>query len=185
MNLILEEISKKNAKVFKTFFDKNYTNLVVYANGFLFDKNASEDLVQEVFIYIWENAENIKIHSSLKSYIYTAVRNRCFNYLKSIKITDSLELLELNVNLITENVFNSVSEDNKEIVYHQVLKIIDSLPKRMKQIVTLRFLNNYKYSQISEELNISVNTVKTQLKRAKIKIIDSLSVLLVLLQLNQ
>ena len=57
MNLILEEISKRNRKVFKIFFNKHYKNFVIYADGYLFDKPASEDVVQEVYIYIWEKTK--------------------------------------------------------------------------------------------------------------------------------
>ncbi len=185
MNLILIEIRNKNEKVFKNFFNKHYADLVSYANKYLFDKDSSEDIVQEIFIYIWENAENLNIQSSLKGYMYSMVRNKCLNFLKSIKITDSFELLEFNINLITEHVFNSSSEDEKKIVYHQILKIIDTLPEKMQQVVRLKFLHNYKYSEIAAELNISINTVKTQLKRAKFKITKSITTILILLQINQ
>ena len=185
MNLILEEIRKKNEIVFKNFFDKHYEELVVYANGYLFDKDSSEDIVQEIFIYIWEHANKLNIATSLKGYLYAMVRNRCFNYLKSIKVTDSFELLDFNINLITEHVFNSTSDEDKTIVYHQILKIVDTLPEKMQQIVKLKFLHNYKYSEIAKELGISVNTVKTQLKRAKSKITEMVTVILVLLQINQ
>ncbi|MDO6515998.1 RNA polymerase sigma factor [Zobellia uliginosa] len=185
MNLILEEIRKKNEKVFKNFFDKHYEEFVVYANGYLFDKDSSEDIVQEIFIYIWEHANTLNIETSLKGYIYAMVRNKCFNYLKSIKITDNLELLDFNINLITEHVFNSTSEEDKAIVYHQILRIVDTLPEKMQQIVKLKFLHNYKYAEIANELGISINTVKTQLKRAKSKITEMVTVLLMLLQLNQ
>jgi len=185
MNLILKEIRNKNEKVFKNFFNKHYAELVTYANSYLFDKDSSEDIVQEVFIYIWENADTLNIKSSLKGYMYSMVRNKCLNFLKSIKITDSFELLEFNINLITEHVFNSNSEDEKKIVYHQILKIIDTLPEKMQQVVRLKFLHNYKYSEIATELNISINTVKTQLKRAKFKITESITAILILLQINQ
>ncbi|WP_405291776.1 RNA polymerase sigma factor [Algibacter sp. Ld11] len=185
MNLILEEIRKKNEIVFKNFFDKHYKELVVYANGFLFDIDASEDIAQEIFIYIWEHANKLNIETSLKGYLYTMVRNRCFNYLKSIKITDNFELLDFNINLITEHVFNSTSDEDKTIVYHQILKIVDTLPEKMQQVVKLKFLHNYKYSEIAKELGISVNTVKTQLKRAKLKITEMVTVILVLLEINQ
>jgi len=185
MNLILEEIAKKNEIVFKNFFDKHYKELVLSANGYLFDKDSSEDIVQEIFIYIWEHAGKLNIETSLKGYLYTMVRNRCFNYLKSIKITDNFELLDFNINLITEHVFNSTSDEGKTIVYHQILKIVDTLPEKMQQIVKLKFLHNYKYSEIAKELGISVNTVKTQLKRAKSKITEMVTVILVLLQINQ
>tara|TARA_B100000809_G_scaffold175093_1_gene172391 strand:+ start:1460 stop:2014 length:555 start_codon:yes stop_codon:yes gene_type:complete len=184
MNLILSEISKKNRKVFKTFFNQHYKNLVVYANGYLFDKQASEDVVQEVYIYIWENADRIDIKSSLKNYLYVMVRNRCLNYLKSIKITDSYDHLDLNISSIAEHVFESTSEEDKQIVYHQVLKVVDSLPDKMQQIVKLKYLHHYKYAEIAAELGVSLNTVKTQLKRAKVKISEAVTVIALLLQLQ-
>jgi len=184
MNLIIEEIRKGNRKVFKNFFDKNYENLVIYANSYLFDKDASEDIVQEVFIYIWEHSNKLKIKTSLKGYLYSMVRNSCLNFLKSIKITDNYAYLEFNINLIAEHVFDSTSDDDKKIVYHQVLKIVDTLPERMQQIVRLKFLHNRKYIEIAEELDISVNTVKTQLKRAKVKIIEMVTSIIILLQIQ-
>jgi RNA polymerase sigma-70 factor (family 1) len=184
MNLILNEISKQNRKVFKTFFNQHYKNLVVYANGYLFDKHASEDVVQEVYIYIWENADRMNIKSSLKNYLYVMVRNKCFNYLKSIKITDSYDYLDLNISSITEQVFDSASEDDKQIVFHQILKIVDSLPDKMQQIVRLKYLHHYKYAEIAAELGVSINTVKTQLKRAKVKISDAVTIIVLLLQMQ-
>ncbi|GAA4298739.1 RNA polymerase sigma-70 factor [Aestuariibaculum suncheonense] len=185
MNLVLKEISKKNEKVFKTFFDSHYNGLVAYANGFLFDTESSEDLVQEVFIYIWENASKLNIVTSLKSYLYAMVRNRCYNYLKSIKVTDKYKVLEFNINLITDHVLDAAPEEEKMIVYHQILKIIDTLPEKMQQVVRLKFIENYSYQEIADELNVSLNTVKTQLKRAKSKITEMISLVLVLLEIKQ
>ncbi|MCK0156342.1 RNA polymerase sigma-70 factor [Cellulophaga sp. F20128] len=185
MNLILEEISKKNEKIFKIFFDKHYEELVVYANGYLFDKDSSKDIVQEIFIYLWENADNLKIEKSLKGYLRIMVRNRCLNYLKSIKITDNLEFLDFNLALISEHVFNSSTEEDKTLIYHKVLKIIDTLPEKMQQIVRLKFIHKYKYAEIAKELGISINTVKTQLKRAKLRITEMVTSILILLQLHQ
>ncbi len=182
MNLILEEIKKRNTEVFKKFFTKHYEPLVVYANGYLFDHDASEDIVQEVFIYLWENSQKINIDSSLMGYIHAMVRNKCLNYLKTLKITDDYSVLEFNINLITENVFESTSEENKQIVYHQILKIVESLPEKMQKIVKLKFLHGYKYSEIASELDISINTVKTQLKRAKFRISELITSVIILLQ---
>lgn len=184
MNIILEEIAKQNKKVFKNFFDRHYKELVHYANGYLFDKDSSEDIVQEVFIYIWENADKLQIKSSLRGYLFSMVRNRCFNFLRSIKITDRLEYLEFNIELITEYIFDSTEEEDKNIVCNQILDIVDSLPCKMQQIVKLKFLHNYKYSEIAKELDLSINTVKTQLKRAKFKIAELVTVILILLQIQ-
>jgi RNA polymerase sigma-70 factor (ECF subfamily) len=184
MNLILEEIRNGNQKVFKVFFEKNYKKLVIYANGYLFDQQASEDIVQDVFIYIWEKADDLEIKSSLNGYVLAMVRNRCLNFLRSIKITDNYDFLEFNINLITEHVFDSTDDEDRKIVYHQILKIVDTLPERMQQIVKLKFLHGYKYAEIAEELDISINTVKTQLKRAKSRIIELVTSIIILLQLG-
>lgn len=184
MNLILKEISKKNEKVFKNFFEHHYEPLVLYVDGYLFDRDSSQDIVQDIFIYIWEHADTMNIKTSLKGYLYTMARNRCLNYLKSIKITDNLELLDFNLNLITQHVFDSTSEEDKTIVYHQVLKIVDKLPDRMQQIVKLKFLHDYKYSEIASELGISINTVKTQLQRAKLRITELVTSIIILLQIH-
>lgn len=185
MNLIIQEIRKGNRKVFKIFFNKHYEVFVIYANGYLFDKKASEDIIQDVFIYLWEHADKIHIKSSLKGYLYAMIRNRCLNYLKSIKITDNYNYLEFNINIITEHIFDSTSEEDKTLVYHQILNIVESLPEKMQQVVKLKFLHNYKYSEIAEEMNISINTVKTQLKRAKSRISELITALLLLLQIHQ
>jgi len=180
VNLIIQEIKKRNKDVFKTFFNKHYETYVLYANSYLFDKAASEDIVQDVFVYLWENAERIDIQSSLQGYLYTMVRNRCLNYLKTIKVTDKNHILEFNINLITEQVFDSNSEENKEIVYKHLLQILETLPEKMQQVVKLKFLHSYKYSEIASEMNISINTVKTQLKRAKQRIAELITILLII-----
>ncbi len=183
MNFIIHEIRKKNEKVFKNFYEKHYIELLIRANGYLFDKDTSKDMVQEVFIYVWENASSLNIKSSLIGYMHTMVKNRCLNYLKSIKVTENLEILEFNINLMSDQ-SDSVFEKEKQGVYRDVLEVVDALPEKMRQIVKLKFINNYKYSEIAEELNISTNTVKTQLKRAKIKMTELLSLIFLLIQVS-
>lgn len=154
---------------------------MIFANGYLFDQAASEDVVQETYIYLWENIDKINIETSVKAYLYTMVRNRCYNFLKSIKITDDAKYLDLNASLISNQNLELFSEEDTDIVYNQILKIVDSLPIKMQEIFKLKFFSNYKYSEIADELGISVNTVKTQLKRAKSKINESLTCILILL----
>lgn len=180
-NKTLLEIQKQNHFVFKRLFDQVYGDLVHYANGYLFDREASEDIVQEVFIHIWEKANSIEIKSSLKAYLYAMVRNRCLNFLKSLKITDQCNVLEINTVLINDYDLEPFPEEDKKIVYEQVLRIVDTFPYKMQLIFKMKFIENYKYTEIADELGISVNTVKTQLKRAKFKIGQMISTILILL----
>ncbi len=168
-NATLREIRNRNHFVFQRLFEDHYGDLVKYANEYLFDKDSSEDVVQEVFIQIWEKSYKIRIKTTLKAYLYTMVRNRCLNILKSIKITDTANFIELRTIFDSEYDFYPLSNDDKTIRYDLALKIVEALPSKMRTIVKLRFVNQYRYAQIADELGVSVNTVKTQLKRAKIK----------------
>jgi len=184
INIVLKELQNQNKSVYKNVFNHFYKGLVLYANNFLFDQQASEDVVQEVFISLWENAKNIEIKSSLKAYLYAMVRNKCLNYLKSVKITDELNVIDLNSMLVLEEDLDLISEEEKTILYNHILKIIETFPESMQQVFKLKFIENYKYEEIADELGISVNTVKTQLKRAKVKISESLVIILALLSIH-
>ncbi|KAF2328082.1 RNA polymerase sigma factor [Flavobacterium ginsenosidimutans] len=184
INIVLEELQNQNKSVYKNVFNHFYKGLVLYANNFLFDQQASEDAVQEVFISLWENAKNIEIKTSLKAYLYAMVRNRCLNYLKSVKVTDDLNVIDLNSMLILDEDLDLISDQEKTILYNHILKIIETFPDSMQQVFKLKFIENYKYEEIAEEMGISVNTVKTQLKRAKVKISESLVFVLALLSIH-
>ncbi|WP_168796303.1 RNA polymerase sigma-70 factor [Flagellimonas onchidii] len=169
-NSILKEIKSRNRFVYKKFFEDTYEELVHYANSYLFDQGWSEDIVQEVFIHIWEKAADMDIKTSLKGYLYAMVRNKCLNFLKTIKITDDAKVLDMQSMISSDYNLEFFSDEDLKIIHHQLLKVVEGLPSKMQQIVKMRFIENYKYVDIAEELGISVNTVKTQLKRAKVKI---------------
>ncbi|SHF74614.1 RNA polymerase sigma-70 factor, ECF subfamily [Arenibacter palladensis] len=167
---ILAEIQRKNHFVFRRLFDGLYHELVVYANGYLFDKDSSEDVVQEVFACLWEKSNKIDIETNLRSYLYAMVRNRCFNILKAIKITHVSKITEVETNIDIGYSPDWFPEDEKQLLYEQVLKVIDNFPLKMRNIAKLRFVDNYRFNEIADELDVSVNTVKTQLRRAKLKL---------------
>tara|TARA_Y100001933_G_C18962841_1_gene548937 strand:- start:927 stop:1487 length:561 start_codon:yes stop_codon:yes gene_type:complete len=178
---VFREIQQKNHFVFKRFFEDTYESLVQYADSYLFQKSASEDIVQEVFIYLWENAPKMTIRTSFDSYLFTMVRNRCLNHLKSIKITDEAKVLDIQHLVNTEYELDVFSEEDQLVIHGQALKAVEMLPSRMQRIVRMKYIENYKYMDIAEELGISVNTVKTQLKRAKHKITQQLIGVIVVL----
>lgn len=163
---IILKIREKNQDSFESFFHHYYEPLVIYAQGYLYDRASCEDIVQEVFIYIWDNANAINITISVKGYLYKMVRNRMLNHLETLKNTYDIDVLNYNPIKETYDDLMSVQEE-KSIKFNKVLLIIDTLPKRMKEIFILKYRRNYSYSEISIILNISPNTVKTQLKRAK------------------
>ncbi len=164
--ILLEEIKNRNRKVFEALFHEYYPHLLRYTEGFIFNKQACEDIVQNLFIYFWENTQRIDIQLSLKSYFYQSVKNRCLNHLRDIQIQDKHKILYLEA-LLNE-------DDSPGWVDLEILKNIqdamEQLPPQMAELFKQKYLFGRKYHEIAEINHISENTVKTQLKRAKEKL---------------
>jgi len=181
--LILERLKKKDKKAFQQVFEAYYSHLVSYSYNFTYNQPVSEDLVQETFIYLWENIHILKIEKSLQAYLYSMVRNRSLNHLKKLKIKDSDYIIDISMSLtmnIQEEAFN---ETEMELLNLRAKEILKCLPEKMQEIFKLKVMYNLNYKDIAEEMGISVNTVKTQLKRAKFKIESAILVVLFFLKL--
>ena len=175
----LRAIRNQDHFVFKRLFDEMYADLVLYAHGYLFQTAQSEDVVQEVFIHLWEHSNEMDIKANLKGYLYAMVRNRCLTLLRSVKITDDHGVLETPAALDAED--PAFFGEEQRSGDGQLMGLLEKLPQRMRTIVTLRFVNGYKYSEIAEELGVSVNTIKTQLRRAKVKLGQLMAALAILI----
>jgi RNA polymerase sigma-70 factor (family 1) len=164
--ILFNEIKNRNKKVFESLFYEYYPHLVKYAEGFVFDKQICEDIVQNLFIYFWERTDWIIIEKSIKAYFYKSIKNRCLNYLRDMHIQDKHQLLYF------ENIMNNDDSTNwldPEIISY-VEEAIEKLPPRMASILRLKYLDGKKYREIAIQKNISENTVKTQIQRAKEKL---------------
>lgn len=141
-------------------FDTYYSPLCNFAHKYLSDYDSCKDVVQEVFIKIWNKQINFKSETSQKSYLYTAVKNKALDVIKSkgYRSRDGLSSIELSV-LQSDSYFarEVVLEESSRLIQEAV----NSLPFKCKQIINLS-LNGYKNDEISQELSISINTVKAQ-----------------------
>ncbi|WP_159520673.1 RNA polymerase sigma-70 factor [Sunxiuqinia indica] len=165
--ILFNEIKKGNKVVYESLFHEYYESLVHYAEKFIFDQAEAEDLVQELFIDIWDKSRKIDIATSIKSYFYQAIRNRCLNHLKSLKVKDKHHVLYI------EAILGSDDEEVEFIdldILNKIEKSIDELPPQMARVFRLKLLDGMKQDEIASELDISVNSVKTQLKRARVKL---------------
>lgn len=151
------QISKKEYKV---LFDTYYSPLCNFAHKYLSDYDACKDVVQEVFIKVWNKQINFYSETSQKSYLYTAVKNKALDVIKSKGHTSKGPLSEAEL-----SVLQSDSYFAREVVLEESSRLIqeavNSLPFKCKQIIDLS-LNGYKNDEISKELSISINTVKAQ-----------------------
>jgi RNA polymerase sigma-70 factor (ECF subfamily) len=164
--ILFNEIKNRNLKVYEALFTNYYPQLVRFAEGYIFDKQECEDIVQNLFIYFWENAEKVNLDLSIKSYFYQSVKNRCLNHLRDLQIHDKHNLLYLEAMLNQEN-YEELQDP--EIII-QINAAIAKLPGQMAEIIKLKYLEGKKLIEIARMNQISENTVKTQLQRAKDKL---------------
>lgn len=151
-----------NATSFEKAFKQHYVALFHFAYQFVQRTDIAEELVQEVFVLLWEKRKTTKITSSLKSYLYTAVRNQCLNYLK--EKWHKKELLQDWASSIDLHLPESV--DDSERLYQLIQLGIKRLPEKCRLIFNLSRQSGLSYDEIAQELNISKETVKSQIKIA-------------------
>jgi RNA polymerase sigma-70 factor (ECF subfamily) len=175
-SLIIREIQNRNSQVYETLFHTHYNDLVRFAEGIIFDPQLAEDVVQNLFIHFWENANNIQIKSSLRAYLFRAVKNRCLNRLKELQIRDKNGLLYFEGMMNSGNI--NIEEEEADLIL-RLNSAINKLPDKMAQIFKLKYLESKKQKEISASLHISENTVKTQLSRAREKLRKLLTVLMI------
>ncbi len=164
--ILFNEIKNRNLKVYEALFSNYYPQLVRFAEGYLFDKQECEDIVQNLFIYFWENADKISLELSVKSYFFHSVKNRCLNHLRDLNIRDRHNLLYLEGLMNLED-YSGLQDP--EIIIH-INAAISQLPEQMAKIFKLKYLEGKKISEIAQIHQITENTVKTQLLRAKGKL---------------
>jgi len=153
-----------NVNDFELLFKNHYTELCVFANKYLEDLDASEEIVQDLFVKFWEEREKKEITVSVRAYLFTAVKNACLNQLKHHKIKTRYKELKQREMLHSENSTTSEAETNE---LNEKIKIaIDALPEGRKKVFLLSRNEGLKYTEIATKLNISVKTVENQMSEA-------------------
>ena len=173
MQNLVDSLKNRDASAYRSLYATFNKDLIRFANTYLYDKDLAKDIVQESFVYIWENSEKLSINISLKSYLYATVKNKCLNELKKLKVYDNAGLLDFMARMNSDHYEEIYSEKDEHKTY-VIEKVIKELPKKMREIVRMKYFKEYSHSEIADELDISVNTVKTQLKRAKSKMLNKL-----------
>ncbi len=170
---ILQRMIDGDEIAFKYFFDTYYDDLCNFVNSYLRDKPLSEDIVQGIFIYLWDNRSSLPRNCSVKSYLYTASKNRSLNQIRDTKNrNDVLEKLYTCLQVISEeNTEQSLElKELKEII----TKAVDELPQQCKTIYQLSRNEGLTNKEIAEKLGLSIKTVENQITIAIRKIKDFL-----------
>lgn len=152
------EIDLKDPRIFEAVFDIYYARVYSFALKLLEDDMASADVVQEAFLYMWQNVSYFSNVSSFKCYLYNCVKNKCLNYLRVERRQEVLQ----DVYIDEVQVEHLIIEQE---LRGRILEEINKLPGTKREIMLLRLEGN-SYDEISEALQLSINTIKTHKKQA-------------------
>ena len=165
---------------FDSIYINNFSRLFLFAKEYvLFDEEAA-NIVQDIFLMLWEKREALRVDVSLTAYLFTLVKNKCIDFLRHRMVeqiySENIQHEyneELNVKLFALESFdhNFSSEEDIEILLRNA---IDKLPERCRLIFIKSRIERKKYKEIAEELNLSVNTVEGQISIALKKLREEL-----------
>ena len=163
-NIDIFELKTGDAKAYEALFRQLYEPLCRYAFSILQNYEETEDIVQDVFCKLWDQRDKMEIHTSIKSYMYRMVHNSCLNKVKKTQMqSEHHEQMAFGSVLSCNNVEYALS--HKELS-QQIDLAVAALPERCRQVFFLSRMQQLSYAEIAQELQISPNTVETQIVKA-------------------
>jgi RNA polymerase sigma-70 factor, Bacteroides expansion family 1 len=163
--VVLAKIKEGDVKAFEKLFKQHYNSLCMYAFSITERKDIAEEAVQDVFYNIWKEKENLQIKSSVKNYLFGAVRNHALRY------KEKLLTQERYIDFMLVNEENGSYQSPQEILEYKELEnvianILKKMPERRKQIFTMHRFGEKKYTEIASHYSISIKTVEAEMTKA-------------------
>jgi len=158
---LAQRIKNGDQQAFKEFFDAHYNLLYRFLKSKGISNNVAEDLIQNAYLYIWENRKNIDENKSLRSYLYKIAYTRMLNHVKYQKRFEEADIQE------REYADAGPEEKLRGKQLKDILqKIIDNMPEKRGTVFELCFMQEFTYKETAEMLEISVNTVENHMTQA-------------------
>ena len=174
---IWKKIQQKDLGTFERYYKEHYKSFFLMACKYIKDTFQAEEIINDVFLKIWEDGGKISIDSSLKSYIYKAIINRCINALNKNK-RDLGYQTDLNTIPDESYELRQIEENELRI---KLYASINQLPEQCKKVFELSRFEELKQQEIADKLGISIKTVKNHITIALKQLSKSVENYLVLL----
>lgn len=180
-NISYQNLDKR---LFEQLFREHFKELCNFAKFYVNDQDAAKDIVQEIFINLWNKRDSITSEKSVKSYLYSSVKNRCLNWIRDHKKFRSYVLdIEIEDH---DSIFERDNLESREI-RRRIEFAMDKLPDRCREIFELSRYEELKYKEIAEKLGLSIKTVEVQVSKAlkilRLELKDLLTILLLAIML--
>jgi RNA polymerase sigma-70 factor, ECF subfamily len=168
---ITRRLKEGDEKAFEIIFHAYYGALVNFSDEYLHDREASRNIVQTVFMKLWEKRDSVMETESLKSYLYTLTRNESISYLRHLKVSRrftevsqaAMEDLQLNQEALESLDFSRIDLGMIEKV---ILDTLETMPERCREVFILSRYEGLKNQEIASKLDISLKAVEGNITRA-------------------
>ncbi len=167
----LEGLRAGNEIVFTLIMDKWYSRLFNFARGYLNNEENVKEVLQDVFLQLWDNRQKLADNSSLNAYLFALTRNRCVDLIRRERVVLQFQADKKDEYIrLTEN-YHALSDHILDEIFASELQteidnIINKLPEQCRRVFTMSRTGGLKNSEISQSLNISVKTVESHITKA-------------------
>lgn len=158
---LINAIAQRDKRIFEVFYKKYYQQLFAVAYRYVGHTQIAEEIVHDVFITIWNKAEQLNIQYSMKSYLFKSVVNTSLNFLKKEKIAHAKQEAYMAVQdeaTVTDDLIEA-----DEILLKNLEHALEMLPDKCRQVMYLSRFGKLKQQEIATQMDISVKTVKNHL----------------------
>ena len=165
---------------FEQFYITWYSRAKYFAREYVHSESDAENIIQDVFLHLYERRDLMDAYTNLTAYLFTSIKNRCLDYLRkwvleqetAQGVQDEFEM-ELRMKYDSLEIFNTQFSDETDI--GELLdNALQKLPERCRNIFIMNKLEGKKQKEIAEELNLSINTVESQMGIAYKKLREEL-----------
>jgi len=145
------------------FFEQYYTQLCYFAGTLLNDECLAQEIASDAFTKLWQTRENLASEGSIKSWLYSTVRNACIDHLRKVKRLRVSQSGLQSAHTIEQSVLHTIIQTE---THDQIVRTIGKLPPQCRRIFRMFYLHGKSYTEIAQELNLSPQTVRNQKQRA-------------------
>ena len=160
----MESFNINNTESFRQLYSRYYKALMLYAMKMTEDEETAEDLVQNVFLHLWENRDLFDSEDAVRNFLYLSVRHRAIDHARHVKVEDKYREYALGKDEASEAAWED-SEAFKSEIYRRLMDAINELPPRQREIF-LHYMEGKKNAEIAQAMHITEETIRVQRKRA-------------------
>jgi RNA polymerase sigma-70 factor (ECF subfamily) len=147
----------------RAIFNENFHSLVFASFGIVKNYEQAEDIVQDVFVKIWQNFDNIRNQTNVKAYLHKAVKNSSLNYLRDFKHIDKNKISVEDISIEEHHEYDSTDTD---MLIKKVHEAVNKLPSKWHDAFILNKYEKLKYYEVAEKMDISVKTVEKYISKS-------------------